>query len=345
MPEFDYSQYDNGDDYTTVDAIYEMMNQADSTSRPMSILLECYNKYEDHTSQADAIANDKEALAWLDDYWEYVCWNERGNEPSMDEVGGFKGMVEYITDPEMAGRAIDYLQYDDEIDEDAQNLIDRLKQITSRYNGVSKMKKSIDEDAIFNFIKNNNSCCYGEIYDYCKDIGMDDKQIDDAISNLKSERKIDFVNQMDYVVKSTKKSIPSIHDMIAQTRTNNNSLVKSRVNVMSKIVTNKVSKARLYDIKEYTNKAREDAIKDGNWNDRHEPPLDGDGYKALLNMLTEKNVENGMNPSDALMKGMPDLFKLANSIQCSLEKNGLTDVDEIALLMAKDWIDSLNGKY
>lgn len=142
MTEFDYSQYENDDDYTTVDAIYDMLHQADGTSRPMSILLECYNRYENHTSEADSIANDKEALDWLDDYWEYVCWNERGNQIGMEELGGFKGMAETITNPSFAQQVIDYLQYDDEIDEDAQNLIDRLKQITSRYNGVNKMKKS-----------------------------------------------------------------------------------------------------------------------------------------------------------------------------------------------------------
>ena len=207
---------------------------------------------------------------------------------------------------------------------------------------MAKMKKSLDEDAVYEFIERSNSCCYGEICDYCKDIGMSNEQIDTAISNLESQGKIEFVNQMDYVIKmkkseegitkedidsieqafeydgwdvagwceyssrlgfvrpwwvirdvgiddfgalqritqsvipskfqygvdyefsrhgndhtvslhflipyvgdaydtaihyngqmkkSTKKSIPSIHDMIAQTRQNNNSLVKSRVNL------------------------------------------------------------------------------------------------------------------
>lgn len=40
----------------------------------------------------------------------------------------------------------------------------------------------------------------------------------------------DFHRREDYMA-STKKSTPSIHDMIAQTRANNNSLVKSRVNI------------------------------------------------------------------------------------------------------------------
>ena len=182
--------------------------------------------------------------------------------------------------------------------------------------------------AVLEYIISCNSCCYGEIYEYCRDIGMDDKDTDEAINELESEGKIEFVNQMDWVAKtkkmkkseyedgnipmspndyrnglesimdlpqvgavytnstggsckiiavdepalseeyrldnfqityqmgdgdivchkwgsvknmlgyngydykaSTKKSIPSIHDMIAQTRANNNSLVKSRVDL------------------------------------------------------------------------------------------------------------------
>lgn len=363
MTEFDYSQYDNGDDYTTVDAIYDMIHQADNTSRPMSILLECYNKYENHTSEADAIANDKEALDWLDDYWEYVCSVEHGNQGSIEEIGGFIGMAETITNPEIAGGVIDYLQYDDEIDEDAQNLIDRLRQITSRYNGVSKMKKNLpSEDEIRNngervgWEQDTNGVFvtywiydgegyevisfpygpsevhpmkerhkakymsstkkvkkmkksigrYGQveqvsdmssdvrrIYEYKVKLDIDDfsgfvyiwwrvfeqdgtyrlmrlegnaieglseelrntyfSTLDEAIScadnwtdKIKekmmslyghgmdaswSDSDIESYNNFGDSIKSTKKSAPSIHDMIAQTRANNNSLVKSRVDL------------------------------------------------------------------------------------------------------------------
>ena len=311
MAEFDYSQYDNGDDYTIVDAIYDMLHQADSTSRPMSILLECYNKYENHTSEADAIANDKEALDWLDDYWEYVCWTERGNQIGMEELGGFNGMAETITNPSFAQQVIDYLQYDDEIDEDTQNLIDRLKQITARYNGVDKMKKmgkmawegksgarryfedfGITFDTPYGQIEakhgdkllihpdgfNATDCYFGGINndgdggirgsytfwlwwneDECqaKFEGVfhsmipgyfDKSKIEDTQQNYNFGSIVNSFNNFisDFVTEvkrdmetakneplpygaSTKKSIPSIHDMIAQTRANNNSLVKSRV--------------------------------------------------------------------------------------------------------------------
>jgi len=389
-------------------AIESAFHQADRIDRPVGVLLECYQNYQEHDSNTDAIASDAEALRWLDDYWEYVCSVENGRQCSMAELDGLIGMAGYITDPFIAEQVIEYLQYDDEIDEDAQNLIDRLKQITSRYNGVSKMKKSenfgyyidnlIDLDwnhetdepgqfyddisevdmlladgnykeaydklndifnrctdgemgyligelagkiearirepiefhkkAVLEYIISCNSCCYGEIYEYCRDIGMDDKDTDEAISELESEGKIEFVNQMDWVAKtkkmkkseyedgnipmspndyrnglesimdlpqvgavytnstggsckiiavdepalseeyrldnfqityqmgggdilchkwggvknmleyngydykaSTKKSMPSIHDMIAQTRMNNNSLTKSRVDL------------------------------------------------------------------------------------------------------------------
>lgn len=286
MAGFDPDEYggyeDEDDDYYAVDNAY---SEADRMDRPIKLLLDVYKRYQPKDSLADRVANDEEALRWLDDYWQYVRWNEHGNQASIEEVGGFVGFAHTFDNAEYY---LDYLLYDDydKIDDDTKNLYDRLMSIAQRYGGVSKMKKSIDEDAVFNFIKNNNSCCYGEIYDYCKDIGMSDEQIDNAISNLKSEGKIDFVNQMDYVVKSIEKSemqcprchdmmhdmgvhyhnghdrrkwecfncgyktygphterglhrnvnkmnksTPFIHDMIAQTRANNNSLVKNRVNL------------------------------------------------------------------------------------------------------------------
>ena len=46
-----------------------------------------------------------------------------------------------------------------------------------------------------------------------------------------SDNDIDTYNNFGDSIKSTKKSVPSIHDMIAQTRQNNNSLTKSRVDL------------------------------------------------------------------------------------------------------------------
>ena len=75
------------------ETVDDMYRQADRTDRPIQILLECYQKYEEPDSFADQIANDREALQWLNDYWAFVCWMERGNQASVSEVGGFVGFA------------------------------------------------------------------------------------------------------------------------------------------------------------------------------------------------------------------------------------------------------------
>lgn len=135
--------YDDDDDEydRRMEAIDEAYREADRSSHPISILLDCYNKYEEHDPIADAVANDDEALAWLGDYWAYVKYNEHGNEASMEEVGGFKGFANTFYN---ADQYIEYLMYDDyeNIDDTARDLVDRLRTIAQRYGGVSKMKKA-----------------------------------------------------------------------------------------------------------------------------------------------------------------------------------------------------------
>lgn len=55
-------------------------------------------------------AGDSEVFAWICDYWDYVKWNEHGNELSYHELafeGGFGDIIrEIVYDP---GNIIDYL--------------------------------------------------------------------------------------------------------------------------------------------------------------------------------------------------------------------------------------------
>lgn len=129
----------------TVDAIYR---KANATDRPISMLLDCYRKYEESDPVADAVANDSEALKWLDDYWAFVCWMERGRQSSIEEVGGFVGFAHTFEDAEYF---LEYLYgyggdwYNDPDIPEAKDLYDRLKVLGSRYGGsVGKMKKSDD---------------------------------------------------------------------------------------------------------------------------------------------------------------------------------------------------------
>lgn len=149
--------YDESDDYDVYEIIDQAYNEADRLSRPIHILLDTYQKYEEHDPNADAVANDREALEWLDDYWEYVKWNEHGNESSIDEVGGFRGFARTVTDSDYVDSTLDYLIYDDydKIDPTARDLADRLKIIANRYGALRKMKKMSFTERVCQYIKNN----------------------------------------------------------------------------------------------------------------------------------------------------------------------------------------------
>lgn len=150
--------YDESDDYDVYEIIDQAYNEADRMSRPIHLLLETYQKYEEHDPNADRVADDREALEWLDDYWEYVKWNEHGNESSIDEVGGFKGFAYTVTDSDYVEATLDYLIYEDDpelIDPTARDLADRLKIIANRYGALRKMKKMSFTERVCQYIKNN----------------------------------------------------------------------------------------------------------------------------------------------------------------------------------------------
>lgn len=118
--------------------VEECYRRANSSNRPISALLDCYRRYEISDPIADQVANDKEALRWLDDYWAFVCMNEHGNQCNMFDVGGFVGFAYIFQNPqqyiEYLSRMGDYENLTDrEID-----LIERLKNIAPRYGGMVK---------------------------------------------------------------------------------------------------------------------------------------------------------------------------------------------------------------
>lgn len=81
-------------------------------------------------------ADDPEVFAWICDYWDYVIWNEHGNDPSYDWLafeGGFGDIVRQIVyDP---GAMIDYLggwTSPEDLPEREKDLITGLRRINRR---------------------------------------------------------------------------------------------------------------------------------------------------------------------------------------------------------------------
>lgn len=82
-------------------------------------------------------AEDTEVFAWICDYWDYVRWNEHGNNLSYDELafqGGFGDMVrEIVYDP---GDIIEYLggrTASDKLSEREKDLIAGVRRINRRF--------------------------------------------------------------------------------------------------------------------------------------------------------------------------------------------------------------------
>ncbi len=82
-------------------------------------------------------ANDSDVFAWICDYWDYVKWNEHGNELSYDELafeGGFGDIVrEIVYDP---GNIIEYLggwTVADKLPDREKDLIAGVRRINRRF--------------------------------------------------------------------------------------------------------------------------------------------------------------------------------------------------------------------
>jgi hypothetical protein len=78
-----------------------------------------------------SMAKDPACLKWFSDYWDYVRWNEHGNECSLSEVG-FEGFADCILDPEPY---LEYLLPEGDETDDGKILAEKLKLLHRRYAG------------------------------------------------------------------------------------------------------------------------------------------------------------------------------------------------------------------
>ena len=117
------------------DRLERMLSEADraSASAGIDILREIYldpDLGQSTTSVGLRIAADPECIRWMKDYWNYVKWNEHGNEASLSEIG-FEGFVQDILDPSYV---TEYLLNDFPFSSKrAIDLADRLKVLNRRY--------------------------------------------------------------------------------------------------------------------------------------------------------------------------------------------------------------------
>lgn len=109
----------------------ELLDRADRSDSftGISLLRDLYLHYPlmGCTDVGMALAGDPEAMRFFADYWDYVRWNEHGNEPALSEVG-FGGFVEMILDP---GHFLEYLSNDPS--NRSRTLSDELVRLHAKY--------------------------------------------------------------------------------------------------------------------------------------------------------------------------------------------------------------------
>lgn len=135
--------------------------------------------------------DDAEATQWLQDYWDYVQMIEHGNEPSLDEIGGWDGLAQAFTDEDVFNQTVQYISDDvesDDINSDAGQLLSRLKQLKDRYMGMSKMKKSALQ-------KENEEICEYEVHTANEDGWTDYHEEDDITDDF--DIAIDWLKRSD----------------------------------------------------------------------------------------------------------------------------------------------------
>ena len=80
-------------------------------------------------------ARDSDCFAWICDYWDYVKWNEHGNECNFFDAGGYGGFLNQILDQDAMNDTIEYLLPEGRIPgyERAVELADGLIALHERY--------------------------------------------------------------------------------------------------------------------------------------------------------------------------------------------------------------------
>lgn len=136
----DMSGMTTGDGYDADDLYDESRDfayrQARDSETPIHVLRDFYVDWERDDDNANAYAENSEALDFLEDYWKYVTWNERGNVPNFHEIGGFKGFTDMFDYPEQ------YYEYLSDVEDDkTRGLISRLETISGKpYKKKSKKR-------------------------------------------------------------------------------------------------------------------------------------------------------------------------------------------------------------
>ena len=92
-------------------------------------------------------ARDADCFNWICDYWNYVKWNEHGNECNFFDAGGYGGFLDQILDPDAMNDAIEYLLPDGRIPgyERAMELADRLLALHEKYASLKSKYRRIPE--------------------------------------------------------------------------------------------------------------------------------------------------------------------------------------------------------
>ncbi len=142
LGDFKHSQVfeDEGED--KYDKEERMLREADRSNviEAIDILRSLYldpDFKELTTPEGMKIAGDPDCIKWMSDYWNYVKWNEHGNECSISEVR-FEGFCEDLIDP---SNAIEYLMPDGPkyADDTAKELAERLTRLNKKHFGKRKV--------------------------------------------------------------------------------------------------------------------------------------------------------------------------------------------------------------
>ncbi len=88
------------------------------------------------------IAYDKEVFDWYTDYWNFIKWNEHGNEPGLSELATDGDFANSLMEIE-SGYAGDIHEYLDDYydDSDGKKLSDRLDAIEKKYGKMRNNNK------------------------------------------------------------------------------------------------------------------------------------------------------------------------------------------------------------
>ena len=107
-------------------------------SEDIDWLLDSYFSDPHRDRRLDSFARDPEVIAWLKDYWSYVCWMEHGNQASVYELEGesFEWMLADISGLSVDPYTTEYLVNDEPSSEwipEQRDLIVRRRKLQRKY--------------------------------------------------------------------------------------------------------------------------------------------------------------------------------------------------------------------